>query len=201
MRNFDGEKVLAIILQEAPWLSNKRGDDGHGHVIYARYTNQGIEDPELKYHMLDAPERTTPESTISEVYSFWIGDPNKRGVIRRMVAESTMGEREVMHQGPWVERDSGNPAQAARVDNKYDHFRSGLSFERHFNSICVEVGYGPRLIDVSGACAGRKSVQFGNDTARREVIESINFHTDDPTLVEVMGAITTAFGKLDVESS
>jgi len=164
--SFDKKVVLERILEEAPILSNRRGEieiesevkEGNDWVkqqvkvpIYAYYFNGGAKDPELTYDKVNSPIQTTPDSTLAEVYSFWEEDPSVQDLRKRLEEEGEIKEGEVMYQGPWIEHalcDDGIKRQTREQHCQFSFFHSSGTFERHFNKIVGELGYDLRLIDL-----------------------------------------------------
>lgn len=216
MTNFDKNKILERILEEAPTLSNRRGEiktEGpvvEKRAIYAFYGNLGIPDPDLHYHRKNNPLPTTPDSTLCEIYSFWEGDPNVQELIKRKIKEGRMKEGDVMHQGPFVTGDHGHHCEepkGAREGEEFNFLHSACAFERHFNEICKEFGYEPRIGEAgwSGGCLtlklpGQVSLSIGGKISNHDIgIKmpiGINFYREDPTLSNALEAISKTYEKL-----
>ena len=206
MNKFDSQKVLETILQEAPHLSNRRGEipvRGESRVIYAFYYNRGFPDPELAYNRVRNPSATTPLSTLCEVYSFWEGDPNVQDLLKRLKKEGQLKPREVIHQGPWLQPPALNDDEIVhqtREGTGYSFHHSASTFERHFNKICSTLGYEPQLTDstlevprdVQITVAG----QVKDGKIRLKAPIGIDLHSEDPTLRQVLGVIEQAYQKI-----
>ncbi len=226
MGNFDKNKVLERILQEVPILSNRRGevevtnpvynDEGkqigeknEKRVIYAFYFNRGVPDPDLKYDRKANPLPTTPESTLCEIYSFWEGAPNVREWREDAIKSGYIKDDTIVNQGPWLE-DCGvldNPPLAARKGNQYQFWRAGYTFAEHFNRICENLGFEPRIADLDGhdcnysiQIPGGIKLSVGRETSYHDIFVKmyigINFDLEDPTLSKALDAISDTYKKL-----
>jgi hypothetical protein len=209
---FDKQKVLERIIQEAPILSNRRGeiDIGRGKkgVIYAYYYNRGLPDPELHYDRVKAPAKTTPESTLCEIYSFWEGHPNVQDLIKRLTAERRIAPGQVLHQGPWLEEPTlgdDDVIAETRRGARYSLHRSGSAFSDHFNWTCEKLGFEQRLFSYEGRGAVIKvqrqvkidldgKVSDGNIKLIAPI--DIDFDSEDPTLQGVLESISVACEKI-----
>ncbi len=223
MRGFDSQKVLERILQEAPILSNRRGEveaelpELKKVPIFAFYYNRGLPDPELHYDRVKNPIRTTPDSTLCEVYSFWGGDPNVQDLITRLTKEGEIKPGQVLYQGPWLECPALDDEELFREVRKgagYSFYHSASAFHKHFNRICEALGYEPRLIDLynNENCRffGRGAfvvqvqspaqisvdgrVASGNIKLRAQL--GINLTSEDPTLRQVLSAVSDAYERI-----
>lgn len=234
MGQFDVKKVLEKILEEAPTLSNLRKlipkqswnyvketfekvKDGGLVPIYAHYYNRDVTDPDLNYHRVNQPAKTKSESTLCEVYSFWEGDPNVQKLIERLTGEGKIKPGDVMHQGPWLEGaaiDDKEIIEETRRGSGYSFHHSASTFQRHFNKICEELGYEPRLVDMFNEVntqlygTGSQVVEVprsvaltlnGKHTKGEIKIRAplgINLSRVDPTLIEVLKGIGGAYERI-----
>lgn len=227
MGNFDKNRVLERILEEAPTLSNRRGEieikvpvynvkgeqvgeERKKRVIYAFYSDSRVPDPDLYYHRKANPLPTTPDSTLCEIYSFWEGDPNVQEFLKREIKEGRMKEGDVIHQGPFVTGYHGHrfeEPQGARDEEEFNFFYSVCYFSRHFNKICEELGYEPRIEDfgnsncyltlqipaqVSLSIAGKVSY---HDTGVKMPM-GIDFYREDPALSKALELISETYDRL-----
>ena len=218
MAGFDKQRVLERVTADAPILSNRQGEveaDGKKRKIYAYYHNRGVRDPDLQYDRVANPIATTPDATLCEVYSFWEGDPNVQKLLQRLVREGNIKEGDVLYQGPWVEHSLGDEGviENARRGYGYSFSHSASAFEGHFNRICEELGYEPRLVDLfeensgffgSGAhiIQATRYVRLGVDGQATEgkilmrAPIGINLTTEDPTLSKTLDAIAQAYDRI-----
>lgn len=103
MIDFRRDKVLEMILKEAPVLSNRRAEINTGfgkRFAYAYYFNRGEPDEELKYNRKEAPISTTPESSLCEIYSVF--GARSEEVRQKLIREGEMNEDDFLYQGPWI---------------------------------------------------------------------------------------------------
>lgn len=209
MDAFDKEKVLEQILLDAPTISNRRKlvKGRRGKVMaYAFYNNNGFPDPAFNFHRLNTPVKTTPNSSLCEVYSVF-GYNHERFLRAK-------SRRDNVHQGPHVP-DLQNPAEALREDSGLDgidFFRSADRFAKHFNGICRRFKYVPEMIDLhydfdkafAEGTYGILIKQERLDKARivgargpKDIIVplTMNFNTTDPTLYQAIIAVETSYRK------
>ena len=223
MSQFNSDKVLRRILEDAPILSNLRGEievDGKKRGIYAYYYNRGAQDPELTYDKVKDPVETMPVHTLCEVYSFWEGDPNVQESLKRWVKEGTKKEGEIIYQGPWIHTIGtdglNDPGAAVRGDfePEYSFHHSASTFEAHFNRICAELGYDLSLVSLFDEAHGTffdmgstvvqstRNVRLGVNGSSLEgnlAIRSplgINLNKEDPTLDAALEAISQAYARI-----
>ncbi|MDO8509137.1 MAG: hypothetical protein Q7S27_05640 [Nanoarchaeota archaeon] len=216
MENFDKNKVLERILQDAPILTNikklitisvnnynNKGDlNGKKKVkspIYAFYgISNVVSDPELKYDRENNPIKTTPNSSLSEIYSFW--NPHVKGNIER-------GWSNCPFMDMCLPEDA--PANARKVA-KFEFRNSGLTFTNHFNAICEKLKYEPRLVNEiengdlffwSVEIPSEVTLDYNGKTSRHDSFISmpvgINYNVEDPPLSKVINSISKAYDKLN----
>lgn len=227
---FDKTLVLERILQEAPVLSNRRGEikvdgqvkKGNEWVkrkvkvpIYAYYFNMGVKDPDLKYDRIGFPIKTSHDSTLAEVYSFWEGNPNIQELVKKLEERGEIKKGEVIYQGPGIKGVSFKEVKerTRRQDCVFSFNDSASTFEWHFNKITEELGYDVRLISLSqenygffdcGAYAlqSPRQVSFSmNREVRKGLIDirvpiGLNLNRIDPTLNQMLGLIERAYKKI-----
>jgi len=204
MPGFDKKVVLEQILKDVPVQQNLRGKiEGTNKTIYAYYFNRGMPDPDLKYDMRKNPVKTTPDSTLCEIYS--MGGPKYKEFAeehrKRLKTDKDYArmERELSrkysrhvsewYQGPWI---GGGVCTDYEVINatrskggcSYSYHHSAGWFLDHFDRICERLGYAPRLLD--------KCVIVGE---RKENLP-INLQNQDPTISEILDLIENAYQKI-----
>ena len=125
MVGFNKETVLETILKEVPVLSNLKkeiGVRGKKINIYAYYWNRGVPDSELKYDKEKNPIKTTPESSLCEIYSGWRNKPGE-------------------NSGPLLDYDSLNTSEDVRKGMRLIFGHAPIYFAEHFNKISKKLGY------------------------------------------------------------
>ncbi|MBX4196224.1 hypothetical protein KW805_01410 [Candidatus Pacearchaeota archaeon] len=217
MPGFDSQKVLEIILQEAPIQTNRRSEirppkapwwKGKKVPIYAYYYNQGIKDPELSYDRIKHPLQTTPHSTLCEVYSFWESHPNVQRLLNRLTKEKEMHGK-VLYQGPCLKiNDIPIPEDVivrTRLGEGYHFFLSASHFADHFNWTCEKLSYEPRIIyDSSIVQINKKAImEIGDEKISIDIVIpeplKINLLDEDPTLAQAMEAVTRAYRRIKMK--
>ena len=234
INKFDKIKILERILEEAPILSNRRGEiivereseDKLGKkfikkekvTIYAYYFNRGVSDPDLKYDKVNSPIKTTSDSTICEIYSFWDGDPNVQALRKRLEERGDIKKGEIMYQGPWVKHALNDKETIENVREGFGGYifhHSASAFERHFNKIVEELDYDLRLIDLAeehyrffdcGAFAVQapKMVSYSLDSKIKENLINIrvpinlNLNREDPELSDILDIIHASYNKIQI---
>ena len=228
--SFDKQTVLERILEEAPIQSNRRGEveiDGEADgvkqkvktPIYAYYLNGGFEDPELTYDKVNSPIRTTPDSTLAEIYSFWEEGPSAQDLRQRQEEEGDIGKGEVIYQGPVIKNISfinlkeEIERETRRQCCRFSFDSSATEFAEHFNNIVEELDYDLRFIDLRnendeffdfGAYAVQSprmiSYSLNGEPRKgllnRRVPVSLNLDKKDPTLSEILEIIDESYQKI-----
>ena len=185
---------METILKEAPVLTNLRGvisvKGYNDRVIYAYYCNRGVKDPDLDYDRELNPIKTTPNSTLCEIYSVF---GEKAEELREgLIKEGKMKEGQLLYKGPWVGEMSGNPVENARDGlHEYDFCHSASHFKEHFNQICANLGYKIKLIDFFGEGYALKLLRNGKIEVNGKSYSgelpfikrlSMNLNKEDPPL-------------------
>ena len=227
---FDKNKVLEKILEEAPILSNRRGEieveikveennklikKKEKRTIYAYYFNRGVSDPDLKYDKVNSPIKTTPDSTLAEVYSFWEGDPNVQKLRQRLEKEGGIKEGEIIY-GPWVEGASNDKETIEKVREgfwDYNFHNSAIAFKWHFNKIAKELCYNTRLINLAEERLGffdcgayviqaSRMISYSVNSKIKEGLMNIrvpinlNLNRIDPKLSEMLDIINKSYQRI-----
>ena len=96
---------------------------------------------------------------------------------------------------------------AARDGDQYQFWHSGYTFGDHFNRICENLGFEPRIPDLDGMdhnysiqVPGAIALSFSGETSHHDIAVKmrigINFDLEDPTISRALGAISKAYEKL-----
>jgi len=201
MLGFDKKVVLEQILKDVPVQQNLRGKvEGTNNIIYAYYFNRGMPDPDLKYDLKENPVKTTPDSTLCEIYS--MGGPKYKEFVeahkKRLKTDANYANAEMelsrgysrhsyeWYQGPWIAGGActdDEVVEATRGGCSYSYHHSAGWFSDHFNQICERLGYPLRLSDDHIEVDGKKEHL------------SIDLQNQDPAISRILDLIEKAYQK------